>query len=264
MASAGLSSRRARARLDTGTTETMTDTHFGRRRVAAGEKSGLVRDLFTRVAGDYDRMNDYMSLGAHRVWKDAAAARLRPRSGEHFLDIAGGSGDLAFRLGRVSGVRVTVADLTPAMLERGRRRALDRGFSFEWRCADAEALPFGDGVFDGAVCAFGLRNVTDPARALGEALRVLRVGGRFAVLEFSRPDVPVFGGAYNLWARRVIPALARGVGQGEDDYRYLGESIDAFADAGGVAGMMGAAGFCAIDSWSLSLGLVGLHLGYKF
>ena len=240
-----------------------SQTYFGARRVAQAQKAELVRDLFSRVAADYDRMNDYMSLGAHRAWKEALVARLRPRASEHFLDLAGGSGDLGVRLARTRGVNVTVADLTPAMLVEGRARALNRGVLLDWVEADAENLPFARGTFDGVALAFGLRNMARPERALGEVVRVLKTGGRVGVLEFSTPDTPVFAEFYRLWARRALPALARAVDQRKEDYLYLSESIATFADAPALAEMMRAAGLHRISSQRLALGLVGLHLGYK-
>ncbi|MGR4000308.1 MAG: bifunctional demethylmenaquinone methyltransferase/2-methoxy-6-polyprenyl-1,4-benzoquinol methylase UbiE [Alphaproteobacteria bacterium] len=243
---------------------TNTRTHFGKQRVKPEEKTDRVRQLFARVAGDYDRMNDYMSLGTHRLWKDATIAWLRPRSGEHFLDLAGGSGDLALRLARTPDTQVTVADLTPEMLARGRIRALNRGLQIKWVHANAENLPFKDETFNATTLAFGLRNVANPEAALAEALRTLKIGGRLAVLEFSTPNTPIFAEAYDLWAQKIIPSLARKVGQDQADYQYLGDSISTFPDADALAQMMTNVGFQHLKSQAFSLGLVGLHLGYKF
>ena len=248
-----------------------TTATFGYRNVAPEEKPGLVRDVFDRVADRYDLMNDLMSGGVHRLWKDAAAARLNPQPGELIVDCAGGTGDMARRFQRMGAaacarrggapVRVAVVDYNAAMIQAGlARHDVDGGI--EWLVGDAQNLPFEDGLANAYCIAFGLRNVTDIARALDEARRVLRPGGRFLCLEFSRPVTAVLGRAYDAWSFRVIPAIGAAVARDADAYRYLVESIRRFPDQARLADLMGAAGFSRVSVTNFSGGVCALHQGW--
>ncbi len=244
-------------------------THFGERRVRLDEKQGLVDDVFHKVADRYDLMNDLMSFGLHRVWKDIFAAKVRPSQSRPFehLDVAGGTGDVAFRIARAGGAktRVTVADVNPDMLrvgaERARKRRLDRRVEFVE--ANAEALPFGDRTFDAYTIAFGIRNVPRIERALAQAFRVLKLGGRFLCLEFSRVDLPVVDRVYDAYSFAAIPALGKVVTGDGAPYRYLVESIRKFPSADLFADMMAEAGFSRVDYVKLSGGVVAIHSGWK-
>ncbi len=244
-------------------------THFGERRVRLDEKQGLVDDVFHKVADRYDLMNDLMSFGLHRVWKDIFAAKVRPSQSRPFehLDVAGGTGDVAFRIARAGGAktRVTVADVNPDMLrvgaERARKRRLDRRVEFVE--ANAEALPFGDRTFDAYTIAFGIRNVPRIERALAQAFRVLKLGGRFLCLEFSRVDLPVVDRVYDAYSFAAIPALGKVVTGDGAPYRYLVESIRKFPSADLFADMMAEAGFSRVDYVKLSGGAVAIHSGWK-
>ena len=230
------------------------------------EKPRLVGEVFARVASDYDRMNDLMSLGAHRAWKRALVARLRPRPGERILDLAGGTGDIALRLlAAEPAARIVVADPSPEMLQAGQHRAEAAGLSSPpaWVQAPGEALPFKEASFDAAAVSFGLRNASRPALVLQELRRVLRHGARLAVLEFAPPETPLFRRAYQAWARGAVPALALAVRGERRDYDYLVDSIDAFAGIEAAGMMLREAGFRRVRSEALALGLVGLHLGWK-
>jgi demethylmenaquinone methyltransferase/2-methoxy-6-polyprenyl-1,4-benzoquinol methylase len=243
---------------------------FGFREVALGEKQGLVDRVFARVAPRYDLMNDLMSGGFHRVWKDALVSRLapprQPRRPFHVLDVAGGTGDIAFRIaGRSDGARVTVADINGGMLAVGRERAharrLDRAVSFVE--ANAEDLPFPEGRFDAVTIAFGIRNVPRIGRALSEAHRVLKPGGRFLCLEFSAVDVAGLDRLYDLYSFNVIPRLGDVVAGDGDSYRYLVESIRQFPNQARFAAMLAAAGFERIQVDNLSGGIAAIHSGWK-
>ncbi len=237
---------------------------FGAQDVDAAEKPALVGRIFNVVAGRYDLMNDLMSLGVHRLWRRAAVAALGGSPGEHVLDLAGGTGDIAARLVR-KGRRVTVCDINPAMLQQGRRRLWDRGLVREpvWGCGDAEALPFPRGVFDAAVIAFGIRNVTHLDRALAETARVLKPGGRFVCLEFGPEATPAIAPAYKLWSRRVIPALGEAVTGNRAAYEYLVESIRRFPPSREFAALMTGAGYAGVRATALSGGIAWLHGGWR-
>ena len=242
-------------------------THFGSRKVRIDAKQGLVDDVFHKVAGRYDLMNDLMSLGLHRVWKDLLVAKLRPPRRRPFnhLDVAGGTGDVAFRVAAGGeGVEVTVVDVNPEMLRVGEDRAKRRrrgGVRFVE--GNAEALPLPDAAFDGYTIAFGIRNVPRMELALAEAYRVLKRGGRFLCLEFSRVDLPVFDRVYEFYSNAAIPALGRVVAGDGAPYRYLVESIRQFPTPDLFADRIVEAGFARVDYARLTGGIVAIHSGWK-
>ncbi len=241
----------------------MDKVSFGREDVSPEEKTRRVRGVFSSVASRYDLMNDLMSGGQHRLWKHAFVRRVRPRKDEAILDMAGGTGDVAFRLAG-AGARVTVADINPEMLAVGRERAGARGIEgLAWAEENAEALSFPDRSFDAYTIAFGIRNVTDIAAALGEAHRVLKTGGRFFCLEFSQTRWPGFATLYESYARHVVPRIGKAVASDEDSYRYLVELIERFPDMAAFAKMIGAAGFRNVKAEPILGGLVAIHSGWK-
>ena len=241
-------------------------THFGFQTVDEDDKAGLVHGVFSRVASRYDVMNDLMSVGIHRIWKNAMMDWLAPRNGQVLLDVAGGTGDIAFRfLDRAPKARVTVCDMTESMLIEGRKRAeadklADR---LDWVTGDAMALPFKDNSFDRYTISFGIRNVTRIPDALAEAYRVLRPGGRLMVLEFSQLPVPAMQWAYDRYSFNIIPALGQLVANDRDSYQYLVESIRKFPDQDKFADMISAAGFGRVQYRNLSMGIAALHSGWK-
>lgn len=241
-------------------------THFGNETIAEADKPGRVRGVFESVATRYDLMNDAMSAGVHRIWKDAMMDWLAPRPGQRLLDVAGGTGDLAFRfLARAPGASAVVCDMTESMLEAGRKRA-EAGLNSDrlaWVAGDATALPFGDGVFDVWTCGFGIRNVARPEDALSEAFRTLRIGGRLMVLEFSRLPNPALQWAYDRYSFNVIPALGQAIVGDRDSYRYLVESIRKFPDQESFAEMIRDAGFGRVSYRNLTMGVAALHSGWK-
>ena len=240
---------------------------FGFRDVPASEKAGLVRQVFASVAPRYDLMNDLMSGGVHRLWKNALVDVVNPRPGEKFLDVAGGTGDIAFRILKRQGERpdVTVCDINPAMLEVGRDRAIDRGLlvGLSWTTGDAETLPFPDHSFDGYTIAFGLRNVTDIDRALGEAHRVLKPGGRFYCLEFSKVTSAPLGRLYDAYSERALPFFGKLVARDAESYRYLHESIRRFPPQRELAARLRKAGFANVGWRDMTLGVVALHSAWR-
>ena len=242
-------------------------THFGFQTVDEDQKAGMVHGVFTRVASKYDIMNDLMSMGIHRIWKDAMMDWLAPRAGQHLLDVAGGTGDVAFRfLARAgAGTRATVLDLTGSMLEEGRKRAEAerQAEALQWVVGDAMALPFADNAFDVYTISFGIRNVTRIADALTEAYRVLRPGGRLMVLEFSQLPNPLMQKAYDLYSFNVIPTMGQIVAGDRDSYQYLVESIRKFPDQESFAAMIRQAGFGQVKFRNLSMGIAALHSGWK-
>ncbi|GGF07423.1 ubiquinone/menaquinone biosynthesis C-methyltransferase UbiE [Aliidongia dinghuensis] len=252
-------------------------THFGFRTVAEDEKVGLVRGVFDSVAGRYDLMNDLMSAGIHRLWKAALMDWLNPRPGQHLLDVAGGTGDIAFRFlerTRPRGAtaehppvaaRVTVCDINWNMLGVGRDRAIDRGIlvGIDWVCGDAEQLPVPSGSMDCYTIAFGLRNVTHIDEALAEARRVLKPGGRFICLEFSHVVLPVLDRLYDTYSFEVLPRLGRWVAKDEESYRYLAESIRRFPPQEELALRMRAVGFDQVKYRNLSGGIAAMHSGWR-
>ena len=241
----------------------MDKVSFGYAEVAPDEKTARVRGVFSSVARRYDLMNDFMSGGMHRLWKNQFVARVKPRQGERILDMAGGTGDIAFRLAR-SGAEVTVADINAEMLgvglERARRRGID---GLAWAQENAEELSFADASFDAYSIAFGIRNVTHIDRALAEAHRVLRIGGRFFCLEFSTATWPGFMELYDRYSHNVVPKIGRYVARDEESYRYLVESIRRFPDMNRFKTMIEAAGFARVSVEPILGGLVAIHSGWK-
>jgi len=237
--------------------------NFGDQLVSPEEKTRRVGAVFSSVARRYDIMNDLMSGGMHRLWKDRFVARLKPRPGETILDMAGGTGDIAFRMAR-RGAQVTVADINADMLEVGKERAEQRGIAgLEWQVENAETLSFADRSFDAYTIAFGIRNVTDIPAALREAHRVLKLGGRFYCLEFSQTQWPGFATVYETYSRHLVPKIGKAVAGDEESYRYLIESIERFPDMPGFARMIGAAGFGNVKAEPILGGLVAIHSGWK-
>ena len=237
--------------------------NFGDELVTPEEKTPRVGGVFTSVARNYDLMNDLMSGGMHRLWKDRFVAKVKPRAGEHILDMAGGTGDIAFRMA-AKGARVTVSDINPDMLEVGMERAGKRKIDgLIWQVENAEKLSFADASFDAYTIAFGIRNVTDVPAALREAHRVLKRGGRFYVLEFSTSEWPGFGELYDRYSEHLIPKIGKAVAQDEESYRYLVESIRRFPKMEPFRRMIEEAGFKATSVEPILGGLVAIHGGWK-
>jgi demethylmenaquinone methyltransferase/2-methoxy-6-polyprenyl-1,4-benzoquinol methylase len=236
---------------------------FGYREVDATEKAGMVGQVFSSVARNYDLMNDAMSGGMHRLWKDQFVRRIKPRPGEAFLDMAGGTGDIAFRM-HAKGAHVTVSDINPDMLAVGMQRAEKRGLTgLSWSEQNAEILSFEDRTFDGYTIAFGIRNVTHIDKALKEAHRALKYGGRFFCLEFSTTTWPGFGEVYDSYSHRLVPKIGKLLAKDEDSYRYLIESIRRFPPMEKFAGMIRDAGFAQVKVEPILGGLVAIHSGWK-
>jgi demethylmenaquinone methyltransferase/2-methoxy-6-polyprenyl-1,4-benzoquinol methylase len=251
-------------------TEPQRDTHFGFRTVDIDAKQSLVDDVFHSVATRYDLMNDLMSAGLHRAWKDVMVTALNPPKGERafsLLDVAGGTGDISFRTVEAGGpgTRATVCDINTDMLGVGRERAFERGLDHvvEFVEGNAEALPFPDKSHDAYTIAFGIRNVPRIDKALAEAFRVLRPGGRFLCLEFSTVDVPGLDTLYDFYSFNVIPEIGRAVTGDAGAYRYLVESIRKFPRPVAFADMIRAAGFRRVSVRMLSGGIVALHSGWR-
>ena len=241
-------------------------THFGFETVHAAEKAGKVQGVFNSVAAKYDVMNDVMSIGIHRIWKEAMMDWLAPRCGQTLIDVAGGTGDVSFKfLNRAGSGHATVLDLTENMLVEGRKRAeaSEMEQSLDWLVGDAMALPFVDNSFDVYTISFGIRNVTRPEDALSEAFRVLRPGGRLMVLEFSQIPVPLVQKAYDLYSFNIIPAMGKMIANDRDSYQYLVESIRKFPDQETFLNMIRSAGFENVSYRNLSLGIAALHSGWK-
>ena len=242
----------------------MSETHFGFQKVDDAQKAQRVRGVFDSVASRYDVMNDLMSMGLHRAWKAYAVAVANVREGDHVLDLAGGTGDLARAFAKKVGARGTVVhtDINEAMLRQGRNRLLDDGLVLPTAICDAELLPFASGSFDLVSVAFGLRNMTHKERALAEMNRVLRAGGRLLVLEFSKVAAPL-SKAYDWYSFQVLPRLGQWVAGDADSYRYLAESIRMHPGQAELKAMMKTAGFGHVDVHNLSAGVVALHVGIK-
>lgn len=243
---------------------------FGFRDVDAADKAGLVRGVFDKVASRYDLMNDVMSVGVHRVWKDMTAARLNPQPGETIVDCAGGTGDMAGRFARMArraqlrrggdDARIVVVDYNAEMVAAGIKRGGEPEIA--WAVGDAQRLPLRDGEADAYVISFGLRNVTDVQGALEEARRVLKPGGRYLCLEFSRPVTEALQKAYDAYSFHVIPAMGQLVAKDRESYQYLVESIRRFPDQETLAGMMRKAGFARAGYTNFTGGVAALHHGW--
>ena len=237
--------------------------NFGDELVTPEEKTRRVGEVFSSVARRYDIMNDLMSGGMHRLWKDRFVNRVKPRAGENILDMAGGTGDVAFRMVR-RGARVTVSDINADMLKIGEERAERRGLTgLAWKVENAEALSFADANFDAYTIVFGIRNVTDIPAALREAHRVLKRGARFYCMEFSSSDWPGFSKLYDTWATNVIPRVGKAVADDEESYRYLVESIRRFPRPNAFRAMVAEAGFVRATAEPMLGGLVTIHSGWK-
>ncbi|MGZ3375938.1 MAG: class I SAM-dependent methyltransferase [Phenylobacterium sp.] len=242
---------------------------FGFRDVDASDKPGLVRGVFDRVARRYDLMNDLMSGGVHRLWKDAVAARLNPQPGETIIDVAGGTGDMARRFAKMArrvqlrrggdDARIFVVDYNAEMIAAGREKGSEPEMA--WTVGDAQRLPLPDASAEAYVISFGIRNVTDISAALREARRVLKPGGRFLCLEFSRPITEGLQKAYDAYSFKVIPEIGARVGGDRDAYQYLVESIRRFPDQRKFAGMIAEAGFARVDYTNFTGGVAALHTG---
>jgi|TARA_B110000908_G_scaffold153208_1_gene189525 demethylmenaquinone methyltransferase/2-methoxy-6-polyprenyl-1,4-benzoquinol methylase len=246
----------------------MTDktTHFGAQTILEDEKAGKVRELFSDVANQYDVMNDVMSMGIHRIWKEAMMDWLAPRAGQKLLDVAGGTGDVSFKfLKRAGHGHATVCDLTEGMLIEGRKRAEAAAMqdSLDWVVGDAMDLPFEDSTFDVYTISFGIRNVTRPQEALNEAYRVLKPGGRLMVLEFSQLPNPMMQKTYDLYSFNVIPRMGQMIANDRDSYQYLVESIRNFPDQDTFLDMVRSAGFENAKYRNMTMGIAALHSGWK-
>jgi len=249
-------------------------THFGFQTVKSEDKQKLVRNVFDRVAKKYDIMNDVMSGGLHRLWKDDLISALRPTAGMHLLDMAGGTGDIAFRFlesaakrpaNKDNPAKVTVCDINASMLEVGRDRAIDRGIldNIDWVCANAEDLSFPDQHFDAYTIAFGIRNVTNIDKALKEAYRVLKPGGRLLVLEFSTVDLPLIDKIYEAYSFHFIPRFGQMITGDKDSYQYLVESIRQFPPQEKFKHMIEETGFSQVSYRNMTGGVVALHSGWR-
>ncbi len=241
----------------------MDKVNFGDELVSPEEKTRRVGSVFSSVASNYDLMNDLMSGGMHRLWKNRFVAKVKPRSGEYILDMAGGTGDIAFRMA-AKGAKVTVSDINPDMLAVGMDRAIKQGIDgLTWQVENAEKLSFADPSFDAYTIAFGIRNVTDIPAALHEAHRVLKRGGRFYVLEFSTSEWPGFGELYDRYSEHLIPRIGKAVARDEESYRYLVESIRRFPKMEAFRKMIDDAGFKSTSVEPILGGLVAIHGGWK-
>ena len=245
---------------------TENTTHFGFETVREDEKARRVKGVFSSVASKYDIMNDVMSMGIHRIWKEAMMDWLAPYPGQKLLDVAGGTGDISFKfLSRAGSGHATVCDITESMLIAGKTRAEAETMSdsLDWVVGDAMALPFEDNTFDVYTISFGIRNVTRPQKALNEAFRVLRPGGRLMVLEFSQLPSPMMQAAYDAYSFNVIPRMGQLIANDRDSYQYLVESIRKFPDQDTFLEMLISAGFENSKYRNLSLGIAALHSGWK-
>ncbi len=248
------------------TDNTDNTTHFGFQTVPESEKAGRVQGVFGSVASKYDIMNDVMSVGIHRIWKDAMMDWLAPRAGQRLLDVAGGTGDISFRfLKRAGNAHATVLDLTEPMLVEGRKRAeaTQKADQLDWVVGDAMKLPFDDNTFDVYTISFGIRNVTRPQEALNEAYRVLKPGGRLMVLEFSQIPNASMQWAYDRYSFNVIPVMGQIIANDRDSYQYLVESIRKFPDQDTFLNMVRQAGFENAKYRNLTMGVACLHSGWK-
>ena len=246
-----------------------TTTSFGFRDVPEEDKESLVREVFSSVAQRYDLMNDLMSGGVHRLWKDAMVEWLNPQPGQDVLDVAGGTGDIAFRIARAARIRggeaqIVVCDINDAMLSEGLHRAAEKGEgAVAWVCGDGERLPFPDSCMDAYTIAFGIRNFTHIDTALAEAMRVLRPGGRFLCLEFSRVEAPILDAIYERYSFSVLPRLGEWVAKDGEAYRYLAESIRRFPAQNAFAAMIERAGLSRVRVRNMTGGIVAMHSAWR-
>ena len=242
-------------------------THFGFKTVLSSDKPSLVQDVFTNVASNYDLMNDVMSLGVHRMWKDALMDWLNPQPGQHLLDVAGGTGDISFRfIKRAKGLaKATVLDMTEAMLVEGQKRseAENLAAGLDWVCGDAMLLPFKNNSFDVYTISFGIRNVTDIKKAIAEAYRVLKIGGRITVLEFGQIPDDLLQKIYNKYSFNVIPQLGKLIVGDKKSYQYLVESIRKFPKQDDFAKLLKFEGFENVRYRNMSFGIAAIHSGWK-
>lgn len=248
------------------TDEDKKTTHFGYQDIREDQKAGMVHDVFTNVASKYDVMNDVMSAGIHRLWKDAMMDWLAPRPGQRLLDVAGGTGDIAFRFLKRAGLaEAVVLDMTEAMLIEGRKRAEASSLTeqLNWIVGDAMSLPFEANSFDAYTISFGIRNVTHVEDALSEAFRVLKPGGRLMVLEFSQLPNSMMQWAYDLYSFNVIPRMGKIIANDRDSYQYLVESIRKFPDQDRFTDMIREAGFENVSYRNMTFGVAALHSGWK-
>ena len=243
-------------------------TDFGFKQIPRPQKTSLVQDLFSRVSSNYDVMNDLMSVGLHRRWKRSFIGRMHLRENDHIIDVAGGTGDISILLHKTLPflkLRTTLIDLTPSMLEEGRRKAIDQGIikNIEWVTGQAETLPLGDDSVDVYTISFGLRNVADRTKALSEAFRVLKPGGRFYCLEFSQLEQPHLQKIYDLYSFSVLPFLGKHIAKDESAYQYLAESIRKFPDRQQLNRELCETGFGKVQGTAWSQGIVAFHEGIK-
>ncbi len=248
--------------------DTEQTTDFGYREVRESEKAGMVDEIFSSVASNYDLMNDFMSFGIHRLWKFFAASQSGLKPGGQVLDVAAGSGDVSRQLARQVGNtgKVILTDINQDMLDQGKAKMVDAGFvgNIEYAIADAENLPFAEDQFDCVSLSFGLRNMTRKEKALSSMFRVIKPGGRALVLEFSKPVISMLGRIYDVYSFNVIPKIGKVISNDEASYTYLVESIRCHPDQDTLREMMLSAGFDEVKYHNLSGGIVALHIGYKY
>ncbi len=244
--------------------------NFGFREVESDKKSSLVGEVFKNVASRYDIMNDLMSLGMHRLWKQYFVNLYKPHEGCRILDVAGGTGDIAFRFHEIMRAKdidgeITITDINPAMLEEGKKRTIDRGIldKIKWQEADGENLPFKDNSFDCYTVAFGIRNFTNIEKGLAEAYRVLKPGGKFMCMEFTPVDAPGIKEIYDAYSFNIIPWVGDKVTGNREAYQYLVESIRKFPDKKTFAAMIKECGFQEVKIRTLAAGVVAIHTAWK-
>jgi len=251
--------------LDSGPESSEGTTHFGFKTVREDEKVEMVRGVFNSVASKYDLMNDMMSMGVHRLWKNRFIEKLRPHAGQKLLDVGGGTGDIAFKYLERGGDDVTVFDINDEMLAVGRDRAIDKGYlkGIQWQQGNAEELPYDDATFDAYTIAFCIRNVTHIDKALAEAKRVLKPGGHFLCLEFSKVVVPGLAQAYDTYSFSILPKLGEVIAQDRESYQYLAESIRRFPDQETFKGMIQDAGMDVVNYENLTGGIACIHSAWR-